>query len=482
MNAPSRPETPRHMDLLRALPLLAWLLRQRWFPLAIALPLLMLTITFVTAGLLGTPVGNRNGLVIFVWILWWFVLMAVLVPFAARSWCGVCPIPLPGDWLQRRRVLGVAYADAKTSERTGLIGRNRYRGLSRRWPQKLSNLWLQNAGFLLLGAFSVVLLTSPLAGALAVGGMVVVATVTALVYRQRAFCRFLCPVGGFLSLYAMSSTMAVRPRSSAVCQSCREKNCVAGSAEGWGCPWLIHPGRLERNNACGLCLECFKTCAHGNMTVLFRPPFAERRLAGWDEAFKAYLMLALAVAYSAVYQGPWGWLKAAANVTEVAKWPVFSLYAAGLWAFALLIVQGLYVGAGWLGRKLAKPTANVSLRAVALAGASSLVPLGLLAWIAFSVPLVLANGSYVLMVASDPFGWGWDLFGSATVAWHPIVPHWGSWIQAGLVLIGQAAGLKAGWLETRAVYGTDRQAIAGYAPTALLVTMFTLVLLALHAG
>jgi hypothetical protein len=218
------------------------------------------------------------------------------------------------------------------------------------------------------------------------------------------------------------------------------------------------------------------------MTVFLRPPFAERRLADWDEAFKAFLMLALAVAYSAVYQGPWGWLKAAANVAEVADWRIFGLYATGLWAFTLVIVPGLYVGASWLGRALAKHPADVSLRDVALAGASSLVPLGLLAWIAFSVPLVLANGSYVLTAASDPFGWGWDLFGSANVGWRPVVPHWAPWLQAVLVLIGQAAGLKAGWLETRVLYQTDRQAVAGYAPTAALVTITTLVLLALYAG
>ncbi|HEX4915758.1 MAG TPA: 4Fe-4S binding protein [Vicinamibacterales bacterium] len=125
MNVPAEPQTPRRLDLLRASPRRGRLLRQRWFPLVIAFPLLMLTATFVTAGLLGTPVGNSNGLVIFVWILWWFVLMAVLVPFASRSWCGVCPVPLLGDWLQRRRVVGVVHADSRTSERTGLIGRNR---------------------------------------------------------------------------------------------------------------------------------------------------------------------------------------------------------------------------------------------------------------------------------------------------------------------------------------------------------------------
>ena len=75
-----------------------------------------------------------------------------------------------------------------------------------------------------------------------------------------------------------------------------------------------------------------------------------------------------------------------------------------------------------------------------------------------------------------------SLFGSAHVGWSPLVPHWAPWLQAVLVLIGQAAGLKAGWLETRVLYQTDRQAVAGYAPTAALVTITTLVLLALYAG
>jgi polyferredoxin len=261
MNAPAPCATARTVDLLARWPRFAWLLRRRWFPLVVAVPLLLLTATFVSAGLVGTPVGNRNGLVVFVWILWWFLLIAVLVPFAARSWCGVCPVPLLGDWLQRRRVLGVTFADPRQAkEGPGtLIGRNRYRGLSRRWPRRFSNLWLQNLGFLLLATFSVVLLTSPLASALVVGGMVVAATGVALLYRQRTFCRFLCPVGGFLSLYSMSSTLAVRARSSSVCAGCKEKSCLAGSEDGWGCPWLEYPSRMTRHNACGLCLECVQT-------------------------------------------------------------------------------------------------------------------------------------------------------------------------------------------------------------------------------
>jgi len=119
---------------------------------------------------------------------------------------------------------------------------------------------------------------------------------------------------------------------------------------------------------------------------------------------------------------------------------------------------------------------------VALAGASSAVPLGLLAWIAFSLPLALVNGSYVVCSISDPFGWGWDLLGTAGLPWTPLAPAWMAPMQAALVLAGQAIGLRSGWRETLDLYRDRRRALAGFGPTALLVTAFAVLLLRLHVG
>ena len=84
MNAPAPCATARGVDLLARWPRFAWLVHRRWFPLVVAVPLLVLTATFVTAGLVGTPVGNRNGLVVFVWILWWFLLIAIVYLVLAK--------------------------------------------------------------------------------------------------------------------------------------------------------------------------------------------------------------------------------------------------------------------------------------------------------------------------------------------------------------------------------------------------------------
>jgi hypothetical protein len=47
---------------------------------------------------------------------------------------------------------------------------------------------------------------------------------------------------------------------------------------------------------------------------------------------------------------------------------------------------------------------------------------------AFTLSLVFANLSYVLPVLSDPFGWGWNLLGMQSAAWHP-------WLSGGVPII-----------------------------------------------
>jgi len=67
--------------------------------------------------------------------------------------------------------------------------------------------------------------------------------------------------------------------------------------------------------------------------------------------------------------------------------------------------------------------------------ATALLPLGLSAWVAFSYSFIFANISYLWPVLSDPFGWGWNLLGSAGLAWTPYISHSVPGLQV-LVLIG----------------------------------------------
>ncbi len=93
------------------------------------------------------------------------------------------------------------------------------------------------------------------------------------------------------------------------------------------------------------------------------------------------------------------------------------------------------------------------------------------------LPQVLSRaGHFDLLHLHYPF------FGTAELPWTPLLPHWTPWIQASLVLAGQATGLSSGWLEMCALFGGERRALAAFAPTATLVTLAALVLLRLYAG
>ncbi|HLE14787.1 MAG TPA: 4Fe-4S binding protein [Anaerolineales bacterium] len=432
-------------DLTR-LPLIKQLLRSRWPQFLITSLALAGFLFAILAGLFGTPVGSRNFSIIFVWIAWWALLMLIAVPLFGRGWCSICPIPAPGEWLQRGALLGPQ----------GMTN-----GLGRRWPNRLRNIWLQNGAFALVALFSTVVLTQPRATAVVLAAFLFIAVAASLVFERRAFCRYLCPVGGFIGLYSQLAPVEVRVKDPSVCAAHTEKTCYTGSADGYGCPWQVFPGGLAKNTYCGTCMECLRTCPHDNVALNLRSFGADLlKPAGrkMDEAFKAFLMLGSALVYAAVLLGPWGILKNSAYAVGSLAW-------AGYVAGFVLVVFGLLPGLFWLavsfGRKLS--ASRWQPRKAFISFAYSLAPLGLAAWIAFSLSFVFANLSYLWPALSDPLGWGWDLFGTAGVSWTPYLMPVVPVLQVGVVL----GGLFWSALTARRIAGEQlqpKQAVLHSAP------------------
>ncbi len=82
------------------------ILVNRWPQLVIRALTLGGFVFVIFAGLAGTPVGSRNLSIILVWIAWWAALIIIAVPLLGRGWCSICPIPMPGEWIQNGAVLG----------------------------------------------------------------------------------------------------------------------------------------------------------------------------------------------------------------------------------------------------------------------------------------------------------------------------------------------------------------------------------------
>jgi hypothetical protein len=161
-------------------------------------------------------------------------------------------------------------------------------------------------------------------------------------------------------------------------------------------------------------MECIRTCPHDNIAVNARPFSADlaRPSTRMDEAFKAFIMLGSAMIYAGVLLGPWGALKDAAYHVGTSGW---FIYAAVFLAIIFIIMPSLFA----LCMTRFENIRIFKKRFAALS--TTLIPLGLMFWVAFSLSFVLTNASYILATLSDPLGLGWDLFGTAATAWQPML-------------------------------------------------------------
>ncbi len=477
-HTPPAPRSARRggrINLLDRFPLFKRMVLTRSFQFWVIFPNFVVFYLFILSSLWGSPVGNRNIAVLFVWIAWWFALKALIVPLGGRLWCLICPLPAPAEWISRRALTGVRYVKEPVRRL-----HHRFTGLQLDWPGRLNNGWLQNLLFLALISFGIILITRPVATAILFLAILALTLILALVYRGRVFCLYLCPVGGFLGTYSMASVTELRVVDPEVCKKHKAKECHVGGANNWACPWNQYPGTMRRNNHCGLCTECIKGCPKDNVGFYLRPFGADRRLRGYDEMFNAAVMLAVALVFSVTMLGPWGVIKQAANVTESRSLAPFLMYLAATWSLALVLVPGLVIGAGklanrWVGRPLAD-------RRVILAVSILLIPLGIFAWIAFSLPPLMINYGYILAAISDPLGLGWDVFGTAAYPFKPFLPEWIPAIQGTLLLCGLYLALSRGHAAVSEVISEPRLRARAMVPPGILALLLVLVFMRLYLG
>ena len=238
---------------------------------------------------------------------------------------------------------------------------------------------------------------------------------------------------------------------------------------------------MDRNAYCGLCGECLRTCPKDNVAVSLRLPGDDLLVAhGWrlDEAYKAFIMLACAAIYPVVLLGPWGWLKAWANLDWL---PGFGLYAAAFLALNLVGVPGVHLGIAALVRRAGGLAARCPCSGSSWPWPTPWFLSGLAAWMAFTLSFVFANLSYALPVLSDPFGWGWNLLGTQDVAWRPWLAAGSRSLQAILLIVGLMAAITTADAILRKFTG-GQEAVEGLAIQATVLTAETVVFLWLYLG
>jgi len=445
-------------DILERLSWLKRLVARRGFQFAWTSIIMVLLYVVILTALFGTHMPGRNLGIMLTWVVWLFFLTAVMTPFGGRIWCLACPLPVPGEILQRRAVTGVRSGSTRGYN-------NRFFGLNRSWPRWLTGDWPRMVGLLILGTFSTVLVASPRLSGWLILGLVVLATVMALIWELRAFCRYVCPVSAFVGLYSMAGKLALRARDPIICDGCDFQSCQKGSEEGWACPYGLCVGEINENNDCGLCTECIKTCPFDNVTLRWRPFSHETRIRHTSHAWLAMAMLVLAIAYCVMHLGPWPAFRDCVNVLDKRNWGLFGVFAAVLWTVALAGLPAVMLLLAWAGKRIAPMSQSTGSLMMASTGA--LVPIGLMAWVSFVVPMLMVNLTFLFQSLSDPFGWGWDLLGTSGMPWHQLWPGAIPWIQVGCVLIGLHYGLRSAWRVWLGLARKPWAALRGMVPLAV---------------
>jgi len=466
-------EESAYRDVLKNAPLLRKIISSRWpQTILVILSMMMIYVVLLTT-LFGTKVSGRNLGVLLMWAIWLFLLVAFLTPFWGRIWCTICPLPFFGDWLQRKSFF--TPQKGKTKEYN-----NWYSGLFLKWPARLKNDWLKLVVFLILTTFSTTLVANPMASAIAVILLVLAPTLMSVIWENRTFCRYICPVSAFVGPFSRMSPIALRSKSQQICDNCKPHYCQKGSPKGWACPYGLNVGEINENQDCGLCLECTRSCLYNNITIYKRPFFSELGIRNRSEAWLTMAVFSLSIVYSILYEGNWSEVRDYVNILDKQNWGFFALYTLFIWTLALVLVPGLVYLLSWAALKLSG--IKRSINEVFLASTGALLPLGLMLWVAFVIPMLFVNVTFILQSISDPFGWGWDFFGTANIPWHQFVPSLVPWLQSLLIITGlvySLRNLKKTWSNENL---SSKQLLLIMLPMAVLIITAAVVMLFFHTN
>ena len=262
--AASAGRTRAGYDLLRVR-VLGGFLRSRYGRQSLQAVSLLLSAGIIVDGLFGHQMGSMNLAGIVPWT-YGRALVVLALLLVGNLFCMSCPFTLPRElskWVMRR--IGMA---------------------QRPWPRALRNKWLPAAlTVLFFWAYEAFALwNSPARTAYLLLAYFATTFAVDTIFRDAAFCKYVCPLGQFNLVSSLLSPIEVAPRSLDTCGSCSTRDCIAG--HGWsqisaspaavpfqrGCELHLFLPEKQGNMDCTLCMDCVKACPHDNVGLWVQPP------------------------------------------------------------------------------------------------------------------------------------------------------------------------------------------------------------------
>lgn len=321
-------------------PQLKALLKSKWYPLIFVLPTMIIFGILVIQLFYGSEETSLNFGSVMVWILLWPIL-PVLFLILGRAWCSVCPLSRVSDEVQKN--VGMHKKVPKFLQTYGvwiiIIA-----FLIITWADTVLGLVEspRNTGYLLLFIFT---------------GVVLIGAV----YERRAWCRYLCFLGGLSSNYSMSSALELRADANK-CKTCKTPTCFKGDGKVDGCSMFEYPRTMDSNRFCNFCSNCIKTCQLDAIRITPRIPTSELwfiKKPRFEESFLATALIGIVIVQTLVMLEVWepfmNWFENTTDITD------FTLAWTIIFGVAMLIPVFVMLGASFISTQITKEKSNVNL-------------------------------------------------------------------------------------------------------------------------
>lgn len=384
-----RPKTA--FDFL-TIPLLGKLLKMRYGRLILQIPLSIIAFAMIYDGFTGPQVAPQNLATVAPWVHYrGLVVLALLL--LGNLFCMGCPFTLPRTLAKRLSISGI------------------------RFPKVLRNKWLAIGGLLFIFFLYewLDLWASPMLTAWVIIGYFLASFVLEAVFKESAFCKYVCPLGSFNFVYSTLAPSQIAIKDHSKCENCQGKECVNGSfstqpiiridkipfidAEGilhykdvqvernakgvLGCGTELFAPQITSNLDCVYCLDCVRACPHDNIGLmgrsfgreLLKPDAWPKR---WDISLfvisLAFLALVNAFGMIPPVYALLEWFASIGFSSEII--PLALIFIVG----GLLLPVAVSLLASWLTRLMSGD--KRSLREIVAAFAPAFVPLGFGIWAA----------------------------------------------------------------------------------------------------
>ncbi len=413
------------------------ILQSKYIQPIFQIPLLAVFIILLILAFVDIQDSGKNLAVIVIWTLWWTGIIFTFV-LVGRLWCFMCPVGALSEWTSR---------------------------IFKPWrqfPVKLQNVWLANLFFVLLTWLDIQigLVRNPMV----TGALLLTITAAAIGigmrYARRTFCRYLCPIGGLIGIYAMFSAVELRSKDSEVCRDHKRKDCYLGNKRGHGCPMFETIPQMDSNNVCNFCGECIKSCPKNNITIRVRSFFKDAwtsRKKLLDEAALAVVLVGVTIFVTGDMLEPWaGWMNSAMKLFPADLLGIEYAYTVEVitksilfFSVSLLLVPGLILLASAFSNRIVGEKNHNGLKQTFIAFGYMFIPIGLSMHLAHNTGHLLNESGgiipalqrvlnkYTSLHAGEP---KWN------IAISPLMdPVYLYWIQMGILLLFYGFALYAGY-------------------------------------